>query len=266
MLAADRTFQLAADQGLKTAYTEFLAPDAVIFRPDAKNGQSYWRAANSSPLVKFVRRTVYSDIAANGMIGYTTGNWALYPKGKDEADAKFGEFVTIWEKKPDGSYRIGLELDINHDKLTFFETDQVFPFVKLRDMNQRGWSPADASIQFFKMGMGDGTLGRAYDKFAATDVRLLVESEPPILGHKKVVAMAKRYVSTRFPKDVGIFQSADMAYNWNRCEYANSVEGMESGNCLHIWKLRKKKWWIVLGVFARVTDDKKPELIVRKKH
>lgn len=265
MLAAERTFQQAANQGLRSAYLKFLAADAVIFRPNAVNGPAFWKDASDSPAMTLQRKTVFADIAANGLLGYTTGNWVLYPKGKSEADAKFGEYVTVWEKKADGNFRISLQLETSHDKLTFMETDAVFPFVRLKDSNQRGWSPADASLQFLRMAMGTGSLGRAYGKFGASDVRLLVESEPPILGRKRVVAATKKYISVLFPQKVALFQSADMAYNWNACEFANSVEGMEKGNCLLVWKLRKKKWRIVLGAYARASEDNKPELVVRKR-
>ena len=51
-----------------------------------------------------------------------------------------------------------------------------------------------------------------------------------------------------------------MAYTWNPCEFADNNEGMEKGTCLHIWKLRNKKWWIVLGVFARIPNETPPSL------
>ena len=68
-----------------------------------------------------------------------------------------------------------------------------------------------------------------------------------------------------FPKKVALFEAADMAYTWNGCQYANSIEGIEQGNCLHIWKLRKNKWRIVLAVFARIDSGKPPEIKVRQK-
>jgi len=70
----------------------------------------------------------------------------------------------------------------------------------------------------------------------------------------------QRYISVEFPSRVVAFQAADLAYTWNPCKFANNDEGLENGNCLHIWKLRKKKWWIVVGVFARFPNETKPAL------
>jgi hypothetical protein len=62
-----------------------------------------------------------------------------------------------------------------------------------------------------------------------------------------------------------MYQAADMAYVWNPCQYANSNEGLEKGNCLHIWKLRDNKWWVVLGVFAPQPNPTIPTIKVKPK-
>jgi hypothetical protein len=132
-------------------------------------------------------------------------------------------------------------------------------------LNEQGWSPADASMNFLRLSMSNYELSGAYKQFAAEDVRLLRDREPPILGKKKVVSETKHYVSVTFPRKVALYQAADMAYTWNECKFNNSDEGIIEGNCLHIWKLRDKKWWIVLGVFAPAPNDSKPVLKVKSK-
>lgn len=265
MLEAEKAFQqTAADKGLKAAFLDSLADDSIIFNPEAVNGKEYWGKREDSPDVTLVRIPTYSDISYNGVLGYTMGNWRQYPKGKSESLAKFGQYVTVWEKR-NGKFFASLDIDINHDKLPFSETDRVLRTNKTQEANIRGWSPADASMNFLRMSMSNDRLGAAYKKFSADDVRLLIEREPPILGKKRVVSEMKRYMSIEFPKKVALFQAADMAYTWNACQYANSNEGVEKGNCLHVWKLRDKKWLIVLGVFARVESETKPTLKIRQK-
>ncbi len=265
MFAAEKAFvQSAADKGIKTAFLEVLASDSVIFHPEAVNGRDYWSKRTDSPTSTLVRVPKFGDISYNGALGYTMGNWRSYPKGKSEAFADFGQYVTVWERRGD-KFVATLDIGISHDKLPFSETDRVWRADKTRDPNKLGWSPADASMNFLKMSMSQSRLGAAYKQFADNDVRLLIEHEPPILGKKNVVKATNRYISVEFPKKVALFQAADMAYTWNACQYANSNEGTEQGNCLHIWKLREKKWRIVLGVFARVTSDKPPEIKLRTK-
>jgi hypothetical protein len=261
ILETQKAFEtMAAERGMKPAFLEFLGEDAVVFQPGPVNGRQYWNAQSTDPSTLFVRNVTYSDISANGLLGYTTGNWRTYQKGKSEGLAKFGQYLTIWERKPDGSFRATLDMAVSHEKLPFTETDHPVRHKQSRDINKRGWSPADASMNFFRTSMTGERLGGGYKKFAADDVRLLRDAAPPIIGKKQVVAEMNEYVSIEFPTKVTLFQSADMAYTWNACEFDNSNEGTVKGNCLHIWKLRNKKWWIVLGVFAPVPNETPPVL------
>ena len=256
-----RAFEkVAAESGMKSAFLEFLREDAVVFQPGPMNGSEYWKSRDDDPSFLLSRNLTYSDISANGLLGYTTGNWRLYQKGKSEAVAKFGQYVTIWERGNDGKFRATVDIAVAHEKLPFSETDKPFRYKQSRDINKRGWSPADASMNFFRASMTGERLGGAYKRYAGDDVRLLRDGVPPIIGKKRVVDEMNAYLSVEFPTKVVLFQSADMAYTWNPCRFDNSHEGMEKGNCLHIWKLRKKKWWIVLGVFAPVPNETVPVL------
>ncbi|MEO6655880.1 MAG: hypothetical protein ABIO36_07320, partial [Pyrinomonadaceae bacterium] len=268
MYGSERSFELtAAESGAKTAFLKFLATDGIVFLPNPVNGIVFWKSQNEkgSPLI-LVRNANYADISANGLMGYTTGNWQSYPKGKRDKLSKFGQFVTIWEKRLDGKFYATLDINITHDELPASQSGQGFKTDLRHDPNKRGYSPADASMNFLRMGMTTKAVGNGYKQYAVDDVRLLLDGKPLILGKDNVVSEMKRYTSINFPKKVALFQAADLAYVWNACEYANSKEGTEKGNCLHIWKLRDKKWYIVLGVFARVTDDTPPELKSKPKN
>jgi ketosteroid isomerase-like protein len=266
LLDTEKSFEkCASDKGMKDAFLEYLADDSIIFHPNPVNGKDYWKRNDASQMT-LVRQSVDADISSNGKMGYTTGNWRLFPKGKSEESAEYGQYVTVWERRPDGKFQATLDIRITHEKLPFAETNRTWPAAKSSDPNKNGWSPADTSMKFLRTSMGYEGLGGAYDKFAANEVRLLVEREPPVLGKKDVVSAMKRYVSIAFPRKIALLQAADMAYVWNPCRFANSDEGTEEGNCLQIWKLRDKKWWIVLGVFARVTSETKPVLKDRQKN
>lgn len=266
LMTAQASFDKAAiENGQRSAFLEFLGEDAVVFKPDATNGKAYWREQTEDPSLLLVRTLTYSDIAANGLLGYTTGNWRLFKRHKTEGLARFGQYVTIWERRSDGKFRASLDIAVAHEKMPFSETNTPVRRKQSRDLNKRGWSPADASMNFLRMSMSGERVGGAYQKFAAEDVRLLRDAAPPIIGKKRVVEEMNAYISIAFPPKVVLFQSADMAYTWNPCQFDNSNEGPVKGNCLHIWKLRKKKWWIVLGVFAPVPNETLPVLKTRSR-
>ena len=261
LMEAQRSFdQSANNKGMKTAFLEILKNDAIVFEPGPVNGKVYWEYQKSDPATLLERTLTYSDIDASGLLGYTTGNWRTYQKGKSEGLAKFGQYVTIWERGQDGKFMASVDIAVAHEKLPFSETDKPIFKKQKRDINLRRWSPADTLTNFLRLSMTNAKLGGAYDKYAADDVRILRDGAPPIIGKKTAVKAMDDYISVMFPRKYVLFQSTDMAYTWNPCNFDNSNEGMVEGNCLHIWKLRKKKWYIVLGVFAPIPNMRKPEL------
>lgn len=254
------------ERGIRSAFLDYLTEDAVLFRPNPVEGRVFWKVRGDTAPAMLIRRPTYADIASNGKLGYTTGNWVLYPTGRPDALTQFGQYVTIWEKKSDDKFHASVDIDITHKKLSDTEDDLVtLPLGQSRDPNKRGWSVADASMNFLKMSMEEQALGGAFERFADGDVRLLRDREPPVIGRKKVVKATRNFKSLSYPKKVAMLESADMAYVWNPCEFADSNEGIERGNCLQVWKLNDKRWWIVLSVFARVENSKHPSITAAEK-
>ena len=252
------------ERGPKAAFLEYLSHDAVIFQPDAVNGKQYWSSVKTEPEGKLKREMLYLDTASSRQLGYTTGNWEWTPKGRT-SPAQRGQFVTVWAKRQGGQFKAVLDITTTEDPDIVERDDDRAPSREGGEANRRGWSAADPSMNFLKRAMGGERLGGAYSAFAAKEVRLLREGDPPIVGRKRVVAETEDYRSITYPKRVVLNESADMAYVWNPCEYADSDEGVERGHCLHIWKLRGKSWNITLGVLSRVRNLKKPELKLRPK-
>ncbi len=249
-----------AERGLKPAFIEFLADDAVLFRPEPISARQYLNgyADRRSPTLR--RSVTFADIAENGLLGYTTGQWKMTQTTKYGPELLMGQYATVWQKKQDGTYKAILDIEISHDPYEKAVKEIKMPAGRLRDTNNRRWSAADSTMNFLRLGMTDEGLGEAYDRFAANDVRLLRDGLPPIEGRRNVKSALKQYTAVEFPGRVSQFETSDMAYTWNPCSYSDSNEGMERGNCLHVWKLRKKKWYIVLGVFARIPDETVPVL------
>jgi ketosteroid isomerase-like protein len=253
-----------AQKGQKAAFLEHLSDDAVIFQPDAVNGKQYWTTLKSEPEGRLKREMLYLDMASSGMLGYSTGKWEWTPKEKTRPTTR-GNFVTVWAKRQGNEFKAVLDITTTEEEGLVPRKRDRAPDEVIRNGNRKGWSAADPSMNFLKIAMGGSRLGGAYAQFASDDVRLLREGDPPINGKKRVIAETEDYRSVTYPARVVLNESADMAYVWNPCEYADSDEGVERGNCLHIWKLNEKRWYVTLGVLSRVRNMKKPELKLRQK-
>lgn len=254
-----RAFEAAVvHRGVKPAFMEFLSDDAIIFRPEAVNGREFLQSADIGQGGELRRKVNYADVSVNGLLAYTIGEWTLTPKLRPK-ETRVGEYATVWSKV-NGQYKAILDIEISHDIADRARYSRPIPKPRDSQKNKQGWSAVDTTMNFLRTSMAKPGLGKAYDLFAAEDVILLREGLPPIVGRGKAEEQMERYVAVDFPKKVSQFETGDMAYTWNPCSYADSNEGMEKGNCLHIWKFRDKKWYIVLGVFARVANTIKPEL------
>ena len=258
---AQRAFERAvAERGVKPAFIEFLADDAIIFRPDAVNAKEFLaNGGGESARGTLVRRVTFADASSNGLLGYTTGEWSFTPKSKADRP-RMGQYATVWSKGKGGVYKAILDIEITHEAFENLKRRKQMPKPEGKERNKKGWSVADSTMNFLRASMGKKGLGEAYEKFASDDVILLREGLPPIIGRGNAEEELERYMAVEFPTKVSQFETADMAYSWNPCSYADSNEGMERGNCLHVWKLHDQKWRIVLGVFARVANETKPVL------
>ncbi|CAN5645233.1 hypothetical protein BH24ACI3_BH24ACI3_15790 [soil metagenome] len=239
----------ARNAGPKQAFLAFLSADAVVFQPTAVNGLSVWQQMENSSVI-LERTPIFADISSNGVFGYTTGHWKSSLSETTDS-AKFGQYVTIWQRSETGSFKIALDITTTHEEISVKLLDKLRRSGKPpRDKNKKGPSAADATMDFFRLGNNQNQLGGAYEKYSSGSVRLLIDGDEPVYGKKDAVYKMSRYRSMEFPTKIAMLEAADMAYVWNPCEFDNSAEGKENGSCLHIWKLQNKRWWLVVGVFT----------------
>jgi ketosteroid isomerase-like protein len=246
----EKAFERAAsEKGVRQAFIEYLAPDGIMFRPNPVNGREFWKNRPETP-AQLLWNPTFVDVSSNGAMGYTTGNSIYRPKGKDDPNAFYGEYATVWQRQPDGSYLAALDLGISHDKPATVETAWKSPADSGKELNEKKSSAADASTAFFETASKQG-LSKAYKIYLAEDARLLREGKMPITGKQAALAEFKNdKTKVLFAKRSVFIGAADMAYISNSYTVNDqSGKQTEKGNFLQVWKLRGGKWQIVLDVF-----------------
>lgn len=240
--------RFAAEKDTKSAFLEFAAPDGIMFAPNAVNARQLWNSRGESKgLLSW--QPSFVDISANGLLGWTTGPWAFYPQGKTEPAAGFGEFVTLWQRQPDGKFRFVLDIGISHSQTQVDGVEWKSPADTGTETNAKNISAADSANSFFETANQSG-LSKAYKTFVADDVRLLREGKTPVLGKTDVLAAFKKDKSSvAFAKRSVFFGAADLAYITNSYTLTREDKTIEKGNFVQIWKLRGGKWQIVLDIF-----------------
>lgn len=251
LVAAERSFaSLAAERGTKDAFLANLADDGLVFVPDRTNGKQYWNSRGASTgLLSWAPN--YADISSNGLLGYTTGNWEYRAEGKDDAPSAFGEFITVWQRMPDGRYKFVVDIGVSHDKPATYSTDLAIPSYPSTP-NANNASAADTANQFFET-VGKSGLVAAYKTYAAQNIRAYREKNFPVLGKGKLLSFVKKDKGQiSLNKRSVFFQSADIAYNVNTYSETKPGGTVEKGNFMQIWKLIDGRWEIVLDIFKPV--------------
>lgn len=253
LVETERAFAaLAAEKGTKHAFLENTAPDGVLFLPDRVKAVDHWNSRGESKgLLSWAPN--YADVSSNGMIGYTTGNWEFRPNGKDDAPTGFGQFITIWQRMPDGRYKFILDIGVGHEKPEKYSTELAPPSYPA-DPNEKNSSAADSANSFFETAARMG-LNKAYDAFAADEMRAYREGNFPILGKKKLVGYTKsRKTKLSLSRRSTSFGSADIAYISSTYTETKEDGSVEKGNFVQIWKLIDGRWRIVLDIFKPIPE------------
>jgi ketosteroid isomerase-like protein len=246
--------QLAADKGTKAAFLANMTDDALVFVPDKSNAKaSYIARPDGTPGVPLLSWAPnYADISANGAMGYTTGNWEFRPKGKSDQPSGYGDFITVWLRQPDGTYRWVIDIGITHEKPAAYSNEWVTSAVTTRDANAGRSSAADVAANFLNTATHNSAK-KAYEEFAASDIRLYREGKLPVLGKKAAIAqVASEKGSLDLNSRTSFYGSADLAYSLST--YSRKLDGkeVEKGNYMQIWKLVGGKWLIVLDIFKAI--------------
>lgn len=247
----------AAERGVKNAFLEYLADEGIIFRPTAINGKESWQSRPDSP-ASLTWNPVFVDVSANGAMAYTTGNSVYRPKGKDDPNAYYGEYATIWQRQADGNYKAVLDIGISHDKPTEFITDWKTPAKSNANPENKKSTSIAAAQSFFEMAEAGG-LSKAYKSFASEDVRFLRDGAMPILGKKAALDETKKIKDTiKFSKRMFFVSAGDLAYLNDVFTLRKDDQVTAKGNIFQVWKLNDSGvWQIVLDVTNPIPLEKK---------
>lgn len=241
----------AAERGINRSFVEFSAPDGICFLPGYPvNCREYFTKEPASTAYLQWNPT-FIDVSANGILAYSAGNSIYRAKGKDDPNAFYGQYVTIWQRQPEGKYLAVLDIGISHEKPVSIETKWTSPADSGKELNEKKISAADASIGFSETAQKQN-LYSAYKLYLADDAKVFREGKFPFDGKKAALDhLKKEKSSVRFAKRSVFSSAADLAYTTNSYTISDkSGKEIEKGNFVQIWKLRGGRWQIVLDIFT----------------
>ena len=247
MVEAERKFyRTGQEKGTRAAFLAFLADDAIVFRPGPVNAREVWEKRAETGL-DLIWEPAFAAIARSADFGYTTGPAKWKTNKKDEKFLGYGQFVSIWKKQKDGSWKVALDLGIENPEPTGKpEPFQMFvpddsSSVKI-DFDGRRKALQGAQQKFAEAARTNS--GEAAFGIAANDIRVYRDGRFPTVGRSAAKALLEANAGKMSIEPMGgdMSASADLAYTYGK--YSISRDGSaEAGHFLQIWKTDDAGSW-----------------------
>ena len=260
LVAAERAFSaLSVERGMKTAFLTYLAPEGVVFAPTAENGRSTWETRADAPgTLRWTPET--AEISAAGDLGWTTGPWEFAASGHEPHETAHGQFVSVWRRQADGTYRVAADLGVSHAP----RSDRAVDAVKFRP------GPSHEGAEFEKKGvhatsldhaLGERsrrtTIGMAFETMATTDVRLNLEGEVPRVGRLEADgALDTLDGAWHFaPTGSAVARSEDLLFTFGTVSrwHHGAKAAVDTCAYLHVWRRDiGNRWELAVAVHKPV--------------
>jgi ketosteroid isomerase-like protein len=249
-------YQMGQEKGTRAAFLAFLADDGVVFRPGPVNGKEAWGKRPETGL-DLIWEPTFAAIARSGDFGYTTGPAKWRANKKDEKFLGHGQFVSIWKKQKDGSWKVALDCGIENpepagkpEPLRVFVPEEGEQ-TKIIENPRKALPLPEAHQKFVnaaKTNSAEAALG-----VAADEIRVYREGSSPAVGKSAAGALVGAKTGKLSFEQLGgdMSRSSDLAYSYGK--YSLNREGsIELGHFFQIWQTD------AVGVWKLVVDWQQP--------
>ena len=243
VVESEKSFAAASvHRGIRESFLQFLADDAIILRPEPANGKAlYAKYEDKGRQLNW--RPIFAIISNSGELGVTTGPWELKKSTTDEAPFAFGQFVSVWKKQPDNSWKVIVDAGIGHPKPTAEPGEVQFSLPYPAPKNESVFAKTEELFaNRLKLDAGAGLLD-----FASDEVRIFRDENFPAVGKEsaKIMLNSDHGKMTRQISGAGKSASNDLA--WRYGPYSNEHgNAPEQGYYLTIWRYDRSGDWKII--------------------
>ena len=250
MVEAEKKFyQTGQEQGTRAAFLAFLADDAVVFKPGPANGKKAWTERTETGL-DLIWQPIFASMARSADFGFTIGPAEWKAKKQDEKPLGYGQFVSVWKKQADGSWKVALDVGTENPHPTnppeplriLFTDDGLNAPVDLAPARQ---GLREAQQKFAEAAKLDSTT--ALLSVATDDIRAYREGVFPSFGKDATGLMlsVKRGKMSLEQMGGDMSRSGDIAYSYGKYSITR-IETSEQGYYVQIWQTNAKGAWKVV--------------------
>jgi ketosteroid isomerase-like protein len=266
--ASERAFATAArERGIKEAFMAHMALDGVLFRPGPVPARAWLESNPPSPGI-LAWEPAWGTASSAGDLGFTTGPFT-YRLSESDSAPRHGQYVTVWARQDDGTYKALLDVGVDGPATTIGATFVARPLPAEAARPAGGASAAGiaeaaratlfiADRGLAAAGAADGA-DAALAAVAAADVRVLRTGRAPTLGRDSLTTVVLP-ASTGAPlasagrwrtQEARVARSGDLGVTYGGYETRDAAGALtESGNYVRIWTRQDGGWRVLLDVAA----------------
>ena len=260
MVETERAFSRTSEEkGTRESFAEFIADDGILFRPGPVLGKKWMQehplpASTTRSLLSW--QPIFAAVSRAGDLGYTTGPWQFKNDIKDAKPSAFGNFMTVWKKQADGSWKFALDLGISNPEpkapAMMWQVpagSQTGGFKRVNHETERA-ALLNVDREFSKASAEEGARP-AFLLVSASDVRLFRNDKFPFVG-RMAAADALTMLTAEWtwkPSFADVSISGDLGYSYGTYELREKTGIVsEKGNYARVWKKLNGVWKLVVDV------------------
>jgi ketosteroid isomerase-like protein len=272
LIEAERSFSRTSEEkGIREAFLTFLAEKAIVFRPGPVEGRPVYEKMSPDDPAVLTWAPEVAEVSASGEFGYTSGPYQV-SSARGVEPASFGHYVSIWKKQADGTWKVLLDIGVQHDRP---KSQGAAASVATPSAGAEGGALSPEALRDEERAFGERagsfekeTAGRgsrkALSAFASDDVRVYRPGHFPSVGKRAFEAIIPTGAGRIAPGSerrnaayhVGLAWSGDLAYCYGSFEISKDRAVVETTAYLRIWRKDPSGIWrICLDIELDVPPD-----------
>ena len=245
LAAAETAFAAhSVREDMRVAFMAHFAGDGVFVRNGWVNAREFLAAQPAPPIV-LDWRPAYTEVAASGDLGLSTGPWKLTARNDPNA-AAYGQFVSVWKREPGQPWRVLVDLGISHPQPAYWDRPLETVAVSAEPA-PAGDTIEAAERRFADDARANGTRA-AYARHGSSSLRLYRDGVSPMAGKQASLAWPGLDGERRgwIVEKSEAARSGDFGYA--RGVYTAEPRGRPDGWFARVWHREGGAWRIALDV------------------
>ena len=270
LVDTERSFaKRCGEVGVRASFLQFFADDAIAFSPEPVR---YKEAVKDLPppadplAVRLEWEPQEGSVASSADLGYDTGPSVLTNKSATDKPKRFGQFLSVWKRQPDGSWKVAVDIGISTPAEASPFGTPFHESAGAEDLRQReeesssrpAQDPMMLDRQLTELSASKGTLG-AYLSQASGEIRLLRDNHMPMVGTEGLRLYLSGEGASWSPVAGEISHAGDLGYTYGSYNSGPVDSGnVEKGYYVHVCKRNVHgEWKLVADITNPVSPDQK---------